>query len=175
MFKKLLFIVLLFTFILPFVSCVKETAEPNDIKDIIETFKITEFIKFRENNMKGDAYLFMKEEDINDEIFVLPNHQDPSIFFEDSFLLYVEIMIPRSNTYKPISLTIVNEKLELLFLFLSDYKTTEYLHFEEFGIKVSKDFLKQKYDTITIKAIDVVTHEYGDSFIKAEGETFIIL
>ncbi|MDR2828157.1 MAG: hypothetical protein LBV51_01910 [Acholeplasmatales bacterium] len=172
MFKKLLFTILLFTLILPFVSCSKETEEP---KDIIETFKITEFIKIRDYKMKGEAFLFMEAEDIKDEMFVLPNDQDPSIFFEDSVLLYVKIMIPRSNIYKPISLTIVNGKLELSFLFLSDYSFTEDLHVEEFGIKVSQDFLKQKYDTITIKAIDVVTNEYGDSFIPAAGKEYAIL
>ncbi|MDR2828158.1 MAG: hypothetical protein LBV51_01915 [Acholeplasmatales bacterium] len=172
MFKKLLFTILLLTLILPFVSCVKEQEQP---KDIIETFTTSGFIKINDNKMEGKAYLFMKAEDINDEIFVLPNVHDPSRIFEYGVLLYVGITVERGNIYKPLLTLLVNGRLELLFSFSSDNEDTLDLHGEEFGIIVSKDCIKQKYNTITIKVINESTLEYGDSFIPAAGKEYTIL
>ncbi|MDR2828144.1 MAG: hypothetical protein LBV51_01845, partial [Acholeplasmatales bacterium] len=61
MFKKLLFTILLFTLILPFVSCVKETEEP---KDKIEIYEILEYVTISYNYSLENAYLISNETEL---------------------------------------------------------------------------------------------------------------
>ncbi|MDR0831279.1 MAG: hypothetical protein LBM99_00080 [Bacillales bacterium] len=135
-----------------------------------KTFAIAEYIQQTKNYLFQGAYLFHNASEIDNDIFTIPNNNDPDTYFTNNNLLYINITIASvEDDFCPASLNIVDNKLEIVFNYSLSDRLTEALHDTGFGITIPKSFPIDNFTQIKVKAYDTIRNVFGSNFIEEDG------
>lgn len=163
-------LILMLTLLFPLLAC---TLKGNNayVDNFPNSFLITDYVEKRSSSARVyEAILFTKESDITDEFFELPNHAEPAVFFEENSLIYVLMSNNYGDKLSPITFSIVDGKLELVFTCLEQTPLLTALYISHFGISVPKKYLNMDFNSILIRIFSLTRFTYGNNFFGPSGK-----